>query len=73
VTTGGNVPRWLTQRKRIITMTSSTQSGDESEKTWLQKVRDRLAAKRQHRSLREEEERKEALKPPEEPESDNGS
>lgn len=52
-------------------MTSSTQSGDESEKTWLQKVRDRLAAKRQHRLPKGEDERKEALKPPEEPESDN--
>lgn len=52
-------------------MTQSTQFGDESDMEWLEKVRERLAAKRQHRLPKMEEERKEAPKPPEEPESGN--
>ena len=50
-------------------MTSSTQPGDEME--WLQKVKARLAAKKQHRLPRVEDERNPLPKPQEEPKSDN--
>jgi hypothetical protein len=41
--------------------------------SWLQKVKVLLGGRKQPLSPEEEEERKEALKPPEEPEKSNGT